>query len=106
MGLRGLENSLTRFHDVFVPAENVIGREGQGLKIALTTLNTGRLSLPAMCVGATKWSLSVARQWSAERVQWRLPVGRHEAVGTKMAFIAATADGMESKVEVWCLLPD
>ena len=65
LGLRGLENSVTRFHDVHVPKENVIGREGQGLKIALTTLNTGRLSLPAMCVGAGKWSLNVAREWSA-----------------------------------------
>ena len=46
---------------------NVIGGEGQGLKIALTTLNTGRLSLPAMCVGAGKWCLNVAREWAAER---------------------------------------
>ena len=61
MGLRGLENSVTRFHDVFVPAEHVIGREGQGLKIALTTLNTGRLSLPAMCVAAGKSCLAIAR---------------------------------------------
>ncbi|MEN3310359.1 MAG: hypothetical protein V7603_6561 [Micromonosporaceae bacterium] len=106
LGLRGLENSVTRFHDVFVPVANVIGREGQGLKIALTTLNTGRLSLPAMCVGATKWCLSVARQWSAERVQWGLPVARHEAVAKKIAFIAATAYGMESMLDLACLLAD
>ena len=106
MGLRGLENSLTRFHDVFVPEANVIGKEGQGLKIALTTLNTGRLSLPAMCVGACKWCLSVARQWSAERVQWGLPVARHEAVAKKIAFIAATTYGMESMLDLSLLLAD
>src|SRR5215208_4301890 len=55
MGLRGIENSVTRLEDVFVPATNVIGKEGQGLKIALTTLNTGRLALPAICVGVSKW---------------------------------------------------
>jgi alkylation response protein AidB-like acyl-CoA dehydrogenase len=106
MGLRGLENSVTRFHDVFVPEANVIGREGQGLKIALTTLNTGRLSLPALCVGAAKWCLSVARQWSAARVQWGLPVARHEAVAKKIAFIAATTYGMESMLDLACLLAD
>ncbi|HKT04064.1 MAG TPA: acyl-CoA dehydrogenase family protein [Rugosimonospora sp.] len=106
LGLRGLENSVTRFHDVFVPEANVIGREGQGLKIALTTLNTGRLSLPAMCVGASKFSLSVARQWAAERVQWGLPVARHEAVAKKIAFIAATTYGMESMLDLACMLAD
>ncbi|GAA5184837.1 acyl-CoA dehydrogenase family protein [Rugosimonospora acidiphila] len=106
MGLRGLENSVTRFHDVFVPTENVIAREGQGLKIALTTLNTGRLSLPAMCVGAGKWCLAVARQWAAERVQWGLPVARHEAVAKKIAFIAATTYGLESMLELACMLAD
>ncbi len=106
LGLRGLENSVTRFHQVFVPAENVIGREGQGLKIALTTLNTGRLSLPAMCVSAGKWALSVARQWAAERVQWGLPVARHEAVARKIAFIAATTYGLESMLDLCCLLAD
>jgi alkylation response protein AidB-like acyl-CoA dehydrogenase len=106
MGLRGLENSVTRFHDVIVPVENVIGGEGLGLKIALTTLNTGRLSLPAMCVGAGKWALSVARQWSAERVQWGREVGAHEAVAKKIAFIAASTYGMESMLNLCCLLAD
>src|SRR5689334_24467970 len=106
LGLRGLENSVTRFHDVRVPAANVIGREGQGLKIALTTLNTGRLSLPAMCVGAAKWCLGVAREWAAERVQWGLPVARHEAVAKKLAFIAGSAYGMEAMLELSCRLAD
>ncbi|WP_428966812.1 acyl-CoA dehydrogenase family protein [Micromonospora fluostatini] len=106
VGLRGLENSLTRFHDVFVPKENVIGGEGKGLKIALTTLNTGRLSLPAMCVGAGKWSLNVAREWAADRVQWGRPVGEHEAVAQKLAFIAATTYGMETMLDLCCLLAD
>jgi alkylation response protein AidB-like acyl-CoA dehydrogenase len=106
LGLRGLENSVTRFHNVRVPAENVIGKEGQGLKIALTTLNTGRLSLPAMCVGAGKFALTVAREWSAERVQWGLPVARHEAVAKKIAFIAATTYGMEAMLDLCCLLAD
>ncbi|WP_092382065.1 acyl-CoA dehydrogenase family protein [Micromonospora phaseoli] len=106
VGLRGLENSLTRFHDVFVPRENVIGGEGKGLRIALSTLTTGRLSLPAMCVGAGKWALNVAREWSAERVQWGRPVGEHEAVAQKLSFIAATTYGMETMLDLCCLLAD
>ncbi|WP_189167955.1 acyl-CoA dehydrogenase family protein [Pilimelia anulata] len=106
LGLRGLENSLTRFDDVYVPRANVIGAEGLGLRIALTTLNTGRLSLPAMCVGAGKWALSVARQWSAQRVQWGQPVGAHDAVAGKLAFIAASTFGMEAMLDVCCRLAD
>jgi alkylation response protein AidB-like acyl-CoA dehydrogenase len=106
MGLRGLENSVTRFHQVRIPATNVIGKEGQGLKIALTTLNTGRLSLPAMCAGAGKMCLGVAREWAAERVQWGLPVAKHEAVAKKIAFIAGSTYGMEAMLELSCLLAD
>ncbi|MEV4538140.1 acyl-CoA dehydrogenase family protein [Asanoa sp. NPDC049518] len=106
VGLRGLENSVTRFHDVFVPTDQMIGGEGRGLKIALTTLNTGRLSLPAMCVGAGKWCLSVARQWSAERVQWGRPVGDHEAIAQKLSFMAATTYGMETMLNLCCMLAD
>jgi alkylation response protein AidB-like acyl-CoA dehydrogenase len=106
MGLRGLENGVTRFHEVAVPAANRIGEEGQGLKIALATLNTGRLSLPASCAAAGKLALKYAREWSAERVQWGRPVGEHEAVAKKIAFIAATAYALEAVVELSSQLAD
>ncbi|MEU9116667.1 acyl-CoA dehydrogenase family protein [Streptomyces sp. NPDC048483] len=106
MGLRGLENGVTRFHRVRVPAANRIGPEGAGLKIALTTLNTGRLSLPAMCVGVGKWCLKIAREWSAAREQWGRPIAQHEAVGGKVSFIAATTFALEAVVDLSSQMAD
>ena len=106
MGLRGIENSVTRLEGVFVPEENRIGSEGQGLKIALTTLNTGRLALPAICVGQAKWATKIAREWSNERVQWGRPIGKHDAVAQKLAFIAASAFGLEAMLDVASRLAD
>lgn len=106
MGLRGIENGVTRFHNVRVPAANRLGREGQGMRIALSTLNTGRLSLPAISAGGGKWALKIAREWSTERVQWGRPIGRHEAVGQKIAFIAATTFALESVFELSAALAD
>ncbi|MEG3631354.1 acyl-CoA dehydrogenase family protein [Streptomyces poriticola] len=106
MGLRGLENGVTRFHRVRVPAANRIGPEGAGLKIALTTLNTGRLSLPAMCAGAGKWCLKIAREWSAAREQWGKPVALHEAVGSKISFIAATTFALEAVLDLSSQMAD
>jgi alkylation response protein AidB-like acyl-CoA dehydrogenase len=106
MGLRGLENGVTRFHNVKVPARDRIGDEGKGLKIALTTLNTGRLSLPASCLTGTKLAAKYAREWSQERVQWGRPVGEHEAVAKKVSFIAASTYALEAVVELSSQLAD
>ncbi|QIJ65038.1 acyl-CoA dehydrogenase family protein [Streptomyces sp. JB150] len=106
MGLRGLENGVTRFQGVRVPAANRIGPEGAGLKIALTTLNTGRLSLPAMCAGAGKWCLKIAREWAGVREQWGKPVALHEAVGSKIAFIAATTFALEAVLDLSSQMAD
>ncbi|MFD7536101.1 acyl-CoA dehydrogenase family protein [Streptomyces sp. NPDC001251] len=106
MGLRGIENGVTRFHQVRVPAANRIGPEGSGLKIALTTLNTGRLSLPAMCVGGGKWALKIAREWAGVREQWGRPVARHEAVGAKISFIAATTFALEAMTDLSAQMAD
>ena len=106
MGLKGIENSVTLLEDVYVPREQMIGREGDGLKIALTTLNTGRLALPAICLGVAKWATKVAREFAAERVQWGQPVGKHDAVAQKIAFIAGTAFGLEATLDVGSRLAD
>ena len=106
MGLRGIENSVTVLKDVFVPEENRIAREGDGLRIALATLNTGRLALMAIAAGASKWATKIAREWATERVQWGRPIGKHDAVAQKLAFIAGSAFGLEAMLDVAARLAD
>jgi hypothetical protein len=106
MGLRGLENGVTRFHQVRVPKSAIIGGIGLGLKIALTTLNTGRLSVPAICTASAKYSLKVAREWSRERVQWGRPVGTHAAISQKISFIAATSFALEAVLDLSAHMAD
>src|SRR5204863_2013468 len=84
----------------------VIGEEGKRLQIALSTLSTGRLALPAICVGVAKWATKVAREWAGERVQWGQPIGKHEAVAHKIAFIAGSAFGLEAMLDVASRLAD
>lgn len=106
MGLRALYNAVIEFDNVRVPRENIIAGEGQGLRVALTTLNTGRLTLPAICVGLGKRCLKVASEWASEREQWGAPIGKHGAIADKIARMASTLFAMESMTHLTTLLVD
>ena len=96
MGIRAIQNGQLRFTNVKVPAENIILGLGKGLKLALTTLNTGRLTLPAACVGMGKQCLNIVRHFANERVQWGLPIGKHEAIANKIGYMSSTVFAMEA----------
>ena len=106
MGLRGIYNGLLRFKDVRVPRENLLWGEGQGLKLALITLNTGRLTLPSCCVGGVKQALSIARRFAAERFQWGATIGKHDEIAGKLADMASTLFAMQALADLGCLLVD
>jgi hypothetical protein len=106
MGLKGIQNGVLRFRNIRVPKENVLWEPGSGLKLALITLNAGRIAIPAAAVGGAKRCLQISRRWAAERKQWGNAIGRHEAIAAKLGEMAATTFAMDAMVQVTSALLD
>ena len=98
MGIRGIMNGVLTFKDVKIPAANIIGKPGEGLRIALTTLNTGRLGMPASATGGAKAVVRELEKWINDRIQWGVPIGKHQSIAKYSANITATTFAMEAMV--------
>ena len=93
LGLRGLTCSTLYFDDCQVPAENLLGQEGAGFKIAMKALDFARLSLSAICLGGAQAALEVGVRFATEREQFGGPIALKQAIQN---FIADTAAEIEA----------
>jgi alkylation response protein AidB-like acyl-CoA dehydrogenase len=96
VGIRGTATAQLAFHEMPVPAENVLGPLGKGLRVALTVLDFGRTTFGASCTGMSKTILAAAARHAARRHQFGRPLADLELIKKKLAFMAATSYAMEA----------
>lgn len=106
MGLHGISNGLLQFDNMKVPAENIVWGPGKGLKLALMTLNTGRLTVPALSGASSKQAIFYSHLWCNKRIQWGVPIGKHQAVANMTTRMAAETFAMEAMNWLACALAD
>src|SRR5215217_4729580 len=100
MGIRGTATGRFALRDVKVPKENILGRPGKGLKVALTVLDFGRTTFGACCTGAAKTCLRLAIEHANTRKQFNKTLGNFHLVQKKIARIAADAYAMQAMTTV------
>jgi butyryl-CoA dehydrogenase len=88
MGVNGLKNSYITFENMFVPKENLLGKEGMGTKILLDELDSERTLAAAGSLGLARRSLEIAARHSTKRKQFKQPIRNFEAIGFKIADMA------------------
>jgi alkylation response protein AidB-like acyl-CoA dehydrogenase len=98
MGLHGSSTTPILLQDAPVPADNVLGEIGKGHKVALNTLNYGRFSLGAMCVGGARAAIADAASYAASRRQFGQPIASFGAIRHKLGEMIARTYAVESLV--------
>ncbi len=88
MGQRASNTATISFNDVEVPAENLIGEENRGFKLAMMTLDRTRPGVAAMAVGIARAAFEFATEYSKERVQFGVPIAMHQAIQFMIADMA------------------
>ncbi len=101
-GIRGTWQARIRFTDVRVPKANLLHKEGQGLKVALTCLNYGRCTLSAGVTGAAKQATEQATKWVQTRHQFNRPLADFELVQQRVAHMHATTFAMDAMLYMTC----
>ncbi|WP_057760116.1 acyl-CoA dehydrogenase [Cytobacillus praedii] len=92
MGLHGSRTLQLSFEDMRVPAENLLGEEGQGFKIAMANLDVGRIGIAAQALGIAEAALKAATGYAKERVQFGKPIAAQQGIGFKLADMATSVE--------------
>jgi alkylation response protein AidB-like acyl-CoA dehydrogenase len=85
LGIRASATSELIFEDCRIPAENLLGKEGEGFKIAMTVLDAGRIGIATQALGIAEAAYEAARQYAAEREAFGHPIGKFQGTGFKIA---------------------
>ena len=88
MGIRSSTTAELIFNDVKVPKENLLGKEGEGFKIAMATLDGGRIGIAAQALGIAQGAYDAALEYAKERIQFGKPIGFQQAISFKLADMA------------------
>jgi acyl-CoA dehydrogenase len=92
MGLYGSRTVQLTFEDMKVPEENLLGQEGEGFKIAMRNLDSGRIGIAAQALGIAEAALDAATSYAKERVQFGKPIAAQQGVGFKLADMATSVE--------------
>jgi butyryl-CoA dehydrogenase len=85
MGIRGSQQTQIFFENLAVPAENMLGKEGEGFKIAMSAIDCGRIGISAQAVGISQAALDDSVKYAKERIQFGKPIGDFQAIQWKIA---------------------